>query len=109
VHLACLLAAADPLLHLCPLLHLRPLQLATSTVPLHRVFNYIDGMSFLFSSFSEVDLMIGCLLIYQTCYELFVNYNFLVLVWIWLLVCLSYDPLLCLVKLILYHVNFVTI
>jgi hypothetical protein len=45
--------------------------------------------------------MIGCLLIYQTCHELFVNYNFLVLVWIWLHVCLSYDPRLGLVKLIL--------
>jgi hypothetical protein len=53
--------------------------------------------------------MIGCLLIYQTCHELFVNYNFLFLVWIWLHVCLSYDPCLGLVKLILYHVNFVTI
>jgi hypothetical protein len=35
--------------------------------------------------------MICCLLIYQTCYELFVNYNFLVLVWIWLHACLLYD------------------
>jgi hypothetical protein len=53
--------------------------------------------------------MIGYLLIYQTCHELFVNYNFLVLVWIWLHACLSYDPLLGLVKLILCHVSFVTI
>jgi hypothetical protein len=53
--------------------------------------------------------MIGCLLIYQTYHELFVNYNFLVLVWIWLHVCLSYDPRLGPIKLILYHVNFVTI
>jgi hypothetical protein len=53
--------------------------------------------------------MIGCLLIYQTCYELFVNYNFLVLVWIWLHDCLSYDSRLGLVKSILYHINFITI
>jgi hypothetical protein len=74
-----------------------------------RMFNYNDDMSFLFSSFGDVNLIIGCLLIYQTCHELFVNYNFLVLVWIWLHVCLSYDHRLGLVKLILYHVNFVTI
>jgi hypothetical protein len=66
-------------------------------------------MSFLFPSFSEVNLMIGCLLIYQTCHELFVSYNFLVLVWIGLHASLSYDPRLGLVKLILYHANFVTI
>jgi hypothetical protein len=53
--------------------------------------------------------MIGCLVIYQTCHELFVNYNFLVLVWIWLHACLSYDPRLGLVKFIVYHVNFLTI
>jgi hypothetical protein len=53
--------------------------------------------------------MIGCLLIYQTRHELFVNYSLLVLVWIWLHDCLSYDSHLGLVKLILYHVNFVTI
>jgi hypothetical protein len=52
--------------------------------------------------------MICCLLIYQTYHELWVTYNFLVLVWIWLHDCLSYDPCLGLVKLILYHVNFVT-
>jgi hypothetical protein len=53
--------------------------------------------------------MIGCLLFYQTCHKLFVNYNFLVLVWVWLHACLSSDPHLGLVKFILYHVNFVTI
>jgi hypothetical protein len=53
--------------------------------------------------------MIGCLLIYQTRHELFVNYSLLVLVWIWLHDCLSYDSCLGLIKLILYHVNFVTI
>jgi hypothetical protein len=44
--------------------------------------------------------MIGCLLIYQTGHELFVNYNFLVLVWIWLHARLSYDSCLGLVQLI---------
>jgi hypothetical protein len=53
--------------------------------------------------------MIGCLSIYQTYHKLFVNYSFLVLVWIWLHTCLSYDSRLGLVKLIVYHVNFVTI
>jgi hypothetical protein len=53
--------------------------------------------------------MIGCVLIYHTCHKLFVNHNFLVLVWIWLHACLSYDSLLGLIKLILYHVNSVTI
>jgi hypothetical protein len=52
--------------------------------------------------------MIGCLLIYQTYHELCVIYNFLVLVWIWLHACLSYDPRLGMIKLILYHINFVT-
>jgi hypothetical protein len=52
--------------------------------------------------------MIGCLLIYQTCRELFVNYSFLVLVWIWLHACFLYVSRLGLVKLILYHVNSVT-
>jgi hypothetical protein len=66
-------------------------------------------MSILFLSFSAVNLMIDCLLIYQIYHELFVIYNFLVLVWIWLHACLSYDPGIGLVKLILYHVNFVTI
>jgi hypothetical protein len=40
------------------IIHLRPLHSATSSVQLH--------MSFLFSSFSEVKLMIDYLLIYQT-------------------------------------------
>jgi hypothetical protein len=53
--------------------------------------------------------MICCLLFYQTYLELFVNYNFLVLVWVWLHTCLACDPRLGLVKLILYHVNSVTI
>jgi hypothetical protein len=81
--------------------------LTISSVQLHRLVDYIDDVSFLFSFFSEVNLMIGYWLIYQTYHELFVNYNFLVLVWIWLHVCLSYDSCLGLVKLILYHVNFV--
>jgi hypothetical protein len=72
---------------------------------LHQMFDYINGMSFLF----EINLMISCLLVYQTCHEIFVNYKFLVIVWIWLYACLSHDPCLGLVKLILYHVNFVTI
>jgi hypothetical protein len=53
--------------------------------------------------------MIGCLLVYHTSHELFVNYKFLVLVWIWLHSCLPYGPRLGLVKLILYHVNFLII
>jgi hypothetical protein len=104
----CLATLTVQLLRLHPILHLRPLRSATSTVQLHRLFNYIDSMSILFLSFSEVNLMIGCLLIYQTYHELCVIYNFLVLVWIWLHACLLYDPRLGLVKLILYHVNFVT-
>jgi hypothetical protein len=82
VHQARPLATADRLLRLCPLLHLRPLRSTASTVRLYQVFNYIDDVSFLFSFFSEVNLMIGYWLIYQTYHELFVNYNFLVLVWI---------------------------
>jgi hypothetical protein len=64
VHQARPLTVTDWLLHLCPLLHLRPLHLATSTVRPHQLFDYINGMSFLFPSFSEVNLMIGCLLFY---------------------------------------------
>jgi hypothetical protein len=64
-------------------------------------------MSFLFTSFSVVKIMIDCLLAYQTCHELFVNFNFLVLLCVWLHAWLSFDPLFDLVKLFLYHVNFV--
>jgi hypothetical protein len=39
--------------------------------------------------------------------ELFIKYNFLVLGCIWLPACLSYDSRLVLVKLILYHVDFI--
>jgi hypothetical protein len=53
--------------------------------------------------------MICYLLIYKTFHELFVNHTFLVLVWIWLHACLSCVSCLGLVKLILYHVNSVTI
>jgi hypothetical protein len=34
------------------------------------------------------------------------NYVYIVYVWLWLYACLSYDPHLCRVKLILYHINF---
>jgi hypothetical protein len=36
------------------------------TILFLRMFNYNDDMSFLFSSFGDVNLIIGCLLIYQT-------------------------------------------
>jgi hypothetical protein len=75
VHQAHPLAVTDRLLCLHPLLHPRPLHLATSTVWLHQL-----GMSFLFTFFSEVNLMICYLLFYQTCHELFINYNFLLLI-----------------------------
>jgi hypothetical protein len=62
----------------------------------------------LFSSYSEVDHMIDHLLFYDTCLDLSVNCKYLVLVWIWSFVYMSYVPLVGLVKLILYHVNLVT-
>jgi hypothetical protein len=111
MHQARLLAMTIRLLHLCPLLHLCSLCLATLTIRLHRAFcyiDYIDGVPILLLYFSEINPMIGCLLIYQTYHKLCVNYNFLILVWIWLHACLSYDPRLVLIKLILYHINFVT-
>jgi hypothetical protein len=49
-------------------------------VRLHQLFDYIDDMSILFLSFSEVNLMISCLLIYQTYHDLCVIYNLLVFV-----------------------------
>jgi hypothetical protein len=46
---------------------------------------------------------------YHACLDLSVNCKYLVSMWLWLYACWSYDPPLGLVKLILYHVNFVTI
>jgi hypothetical protein len=69
----------------------------------------INDMSSLFSSYSEMDHMIGCPMFYRAYLDLSVNCNYLAYVWIWLYACLSYDSRLCLVKIFIYHVSFVTI
>jgi hypothetical protein len=52
--------------------------------------------------------MIGCPMFYHAYLDLFINCNYLAFVWLWLYACLSYDPCLRLIKLFLYHINFVT-
>jgi hypothetical protein len=78
--------------------------LATSTTSLSL---RIDGMSSLFPSYGEIDRMMRCLVSYHAYLDLSVNCKFVVSMWLCLHACWSYDPPLGLVKLILYHVNFV--
>jgi hypothetical protein len=54
-----------------------------------------------------IDHSIGCCLFCYSCLDLSVICKCLVLVWIYLYVAISFVPLVGLVKLILYHVNFV--
>jgi hypothetical protein len=83
--------------------------LTTSITSTHLLSLKINDMSSLFPSYSEIDLMIGCMLLIHACLYPFVNCQYLVLALIWLYAYLSYVPRFGLVKLIVYHVNFVTI
>jgi hypothetical protein len=80
--------------------------LATSTTAL---LLKIDGMSPLFWSNGEIGHMMRFLVFYHACLDLSVNCKYLVSMWLCLYACWSYGPPLGLIKLILNHVNFITI
>jgi hypothetical protein len=69
------------LLQLCPLLWLHWLR---STMSTPSVSLKINGMSSLFTSYSELDRMIWCMLFYHVYLDLSVNCKYLVSLWIWL-------------------------